>query len=164
MIRGLPPALLLLCLCAPLFGGGARAAEPGGGIQLRDLRIPEPAGNVAALYLRILDRGAMGDRLLEVRTPVAAHTMLHRTRRQGDRVHMVPAPDGIPVPAGGEARLAPGGAHAMLMGLRRPLHAGERVPVRLRFERAGVIAAQATVVPLVPAAPHGTGGGARPQP
>jgi copper(I)-binding protein len=39
----------------------------------------------------------------------------------------------IPLPAGGEVRFAPGGRHLMLIGLKRPLHPGDRVPATLHF-------------------------------
>ncbi|MEG8019573.1 copper chaperone PCu(A)C [Sphingomonas sp. LR55] len=45
--------------------------------------------------------------------------------------------DGLAVPAGGTATLAPSGNHIMLIGLKSPLKAGERVPATLRFARGG---------------------------
>ena len=49
----------------------------------------------------------------------------------------------ITVPAGGKAVLAPGGFHIMLIGLRHDLKAGEAVPLRLHFAKAGWQAATA---------------------
>lgn len=46
---------------------------------------------------------------------------------------------GLRVPAGGRVELRPGGVHVMLMGLRRALQTGDRFPISLRFERAGII-------------------------
>ena len=45
----------------------------------------------------------------------------------------------LPVPAGGTLTLAPGGYHVMLLDLKRPLVAGDKVPLRLTFEKAGTI-------------------------
>jgi copper(I)-binding protein len=53
--------------------------------------------------------------------------------------------DAIPVPARGAVTLRPGGLHLMLIGLTRPLAAGETVPVTLRFERAGEVQATLAV-------------------
>jgi copper(I)-binding protein len=43
----------------------------------------------------------------------------------------------IEVPARQRVTLRPGGPHLMIVGLRKPFAMGERVPVNLRFERAG---------------------------
>jgi hypothetical protein len=56
--------------------------------------------------------------------------------------------------------LAPGGLHVMLIGLTRPLAAGERVPLTLRFERAGAVTVEAEVQAAgARGAGHGQGGG-----
>ena len=47
--------------------------------------------------------------------------------------------DGLPVPAGGSVVLKPGGYHVMLIGLKKPLAAGESIPLTLTFEKAGNI-------------------------
>ena len=43
----------------------------------------------------------------------------------------------IPVPAGGQAKLEPGGLHVMLIDLKQPLKAGDTVPLTLRFDDGG---------------------------
>jgi len=45
--------------------------------------------------------------------------------------------DGYEIPARGHFELRPGGPHLMLVDLRQPLKEGEKVPVTLRFKRAG---------------------------
>ena len=62
---------------------------------------------------------------------------------------------GPPVPAGGRATFSPGGYHLMLMGLTRPLKAGDAVPVTLTFASGAKVSAS-FVVGLAPpvAAPH----------
>lgn len=51
----------------------------------------------------------------------------------------------VPVPAGETVNLEPGGIHIMLMDLKRPLKAGEAVPLTLSFAKAGEIKVDATV-------------------
>jgi copper(I)-binding protein len=53
--------------------------------------------------------------------------------------------DYVEVPANGEAELKPGGMHIMLIGLKRDLKAGEKIPLVLVFENAGEIDVQAEV-------------------
>jgi copper(I)-binding protein len=50
---------------------------------------------------------------------------------------MRPVKDGLPIPAGKSVSLAPGGYHLMLMDLKAPLKKGDKIPVTLKFEKAG---------------------------
>lgn len=148
---------LLLAAC----GGEGEGGEPGaagslspdpgpaitsGPLEISRAVVPEPpAGDRAALYVTVRDRGDTGDALLGLASPAAARAGLHRTQTRGSmaRMHAV---DSVPVPAGGEARLAPGGFHGMLEGLASPLREGDTLPVRLRFRHAGDVEVRARVV------------------
>jgi copper(I)-binding protein len=44
------------------------------------------------------------------------------------------AVDALPLPAGQAVALQPGSYHVMLMGLKAPIQAGERVPLTLTVE------------------------------
>ncbi len=102
---------------------------------------PMPAvGSTAAGYLRIENHGAEDDRLVAVRGDLAARLELHQIIDDNGVARMRPLDDGLLIPAGGEARLAPGGAHLMLYELREPLQPGQRLPLKLEFARAGVVA------------------------
>jgi copper(I)-binding protein len=43
------------------------------------------------------------------------------------------------VPANGSVDLKPGGYHIMLMNIKAPLKAGDTVPVKLKFVKAGEV-------------------------
>jgi len=98
-------------------------------------RATAPGVDVGAAYMTI-DGGAKSDRLVGASTPRAAMGHLH-TVEEKDGVSRMRAVDGIEVPAGKRVELAPKGTHVMLMGLGRPLVAGESFPVTLKFEKAG---------------------------
>ncbi|MBX9756541.1 MAG: copper chaperone PCu(A)C, partial [Pseudomonadaceae bacterium] len=51
----------------------------------------------------------------------------------------------VGIPAGGEAKFAPGGNHLMLFGLQKPLVAGERFPLTLEFEKAGKVEVEVVI-------------------
>jgi copper(I)-binding protein len=53
--------------------------------------------------------------------------------------------DGLPVPAGGSVVLKPGSYHVMLIGLKKPLTAGETFPLTLTFAKAGNISVTVAV-------------------
>jgi periplasmic copper chaperone A len=166
--RALHLARLLACALALAACGGepgktsagrGEAHAASGGLAVYAPRIPVPASDVAALYLVVADNDGDGDRLIGAQCAVGDAT-LHETRQEGDRVRMLRASEGLLVPAHGELRLEPGGAHVMLTGLRERLAAGERVHVTLEFERAGrlalevpVVSVEAEDVALAPEAP-----------
>jgi periplasmic copper chaperone A len=52
---------------------------------------------------------------------------------------------GIDIPANGQIALAPGGFHAMLIGITRDLRAGDTLNLTLTFEKAGMIQVKALV-------------------
>jgi hypothetical protein len=58
------------------------------------------------------------------------------------RMRPIPA---IEVPAGGEARLAPGGLHIMFIETHAQFERGQRIPLTLVFERAGRVAVDLAV-------------------
>lgn len=146
--RAVFTALLTALACGREPGPPPRGAADaaGGGVAIYEPYIPAPAApDVAALYLVVRDEDGNGDRLLSARSD-AGEAELHETREESGLVRMQPARDGLPVPAGGELRLEPGGAHVMLMNLTPPLAVGSRVHVTLEFERAGRLSLEVPVV------------------
>jgi copper(I)-binding protein len=99
-------------------------------------RATPPGAKVGAGYMEIHNRGAQPDRLIAASTPAAQRVELHISERQGDVARMRQVKS-YEIPARGRYVLQPGGAHLMLFDLARPLEKGERVKVKLRFERAG---------------------------
>ena len=69
-------------------------------------------------------------------------------RMDGDVMRMRELPDGLALPAGRAVTLAPGGYHIMLMNLRQPLVAGQRIPVQLRFRDAPPLDVELQVAPV----------------
>jgi copper(I)-binding protein len=98
-------------------------------------RATPPGTSTAAVYVT-LSGGTTADRLLEARTPRASMVHLHAIEESGGLAKMRPV-DGLDIPAGATIALAPGHMHLMLMGIDRPLVAGERFPLTLHFARAG---------------------------
>src|SRR5260370_41187861 len=47
--------------------------------------------------------------------------------------------NGLTVEPGKTVKLAPGGHHLMLLGLKSPLRQGDKLPVTLEFEKAGKV-------------------------
>ncbi len=102
-------------------------------------------GGMGAVFVTLINDGDASDRLLSAQCEVADVVELHETRVEDNVARMQPVAGGIDVPARGRVALKPGGYHIMLMGLRRPLMAGDRFPVVLQFERSGALTVEAVV-------------------
>jgi periplasmic copper chaperone A len=98
-----------------------------------------PGAPTAAGYLTIVNTGKTADRLIGVSTTAADKVEIHQMSMAGGVMTMRPVQDGLAAPARGSVSLAPGGYHLMFVGPKRPFRAGDRIPVNLRFERAGVV-------------------------
>ena len=128
-------ALLVLSL---LFACAARAQ-----IQIEKpwTRATPPGATVAGGYMLIRNTGAAADRLVAVSSPAAAKVELHLHINDKGVMKMREV-RGYDVPAKGSFELKPGGAHLMFLDIKRPLKEGEKVPVKLRFEKAGEVSAE----------------------
>ena len=98
----------------------------------------------AAAYVTIRNDGTLPDRLVAASSPLAERAGLHLSLVDGGVMRMRPL-EAVDVPAHGEAVLAPGGVHVMLVGLEAPLRQGQSFALTLDFEHAGEVVVTATV-------------------
>lgn len=123
---------------ADVFKAGHISVE-----QPHSMELPPVSENGAA-YFHIRNHGNAVDRLTGASTPMAERAELHTHLSSGGVMKMRRL-DGVDVPANGAVMFQPGGLHVMLLGLKRPLKAGESFPLVLRFERAGALEVVVTV-------------------
>ena len=114
-------------------------------------RATAPGASVAGGYMLIRNQGAAGDRLVSASSPASAKIELHVHVNDNGVMKMREVP-GYDVPGKGSFELKPGGAHLMFMNIKRPFKEGEKLPVKLKFEKAGEVIADFQV--------GGMGGGA----
>lgn len=150
---------LLLAACNASPEADSPAATAGAAIAVTDPWSRETAEgqDAGGAFMTIANTGPAADRLTGGSTPVAGRVEIHTISMAGGVMRMRPLEDGLAVPAGGTVSLKPGGFHIMLMDLKRPLKAGERVPLTLTFEGAGAVE---TVLEVRPAGAmeHGADG------
>jgi periplasmic copper chaperone A len=103
-----------------------------------------PGARTGGAYLTIENRGGTADRLIGVATPVAGAAEIHSMTMDGNVMRMR-AVGAVDIPPHAITALKPGGYHVMLLDLKRPLAAGETVPLSLTFEKAGTIDVTARV-------------------
>ena len=99
-------------------------------------RATPPGAETAAGYMTIRNKSSSPDRLIRLASPLAARVEMHVHTHDGDvmRMRQVKSYD---IPAKGSLELKPGIAHLMFVDIKRPFKEGEKIPVTLRFERAG---------------------------
>lgn len=104
-------------------------------------RATAPGASVAAGYMVLRNKAAVADKLVGASSPAAARVETHVHIHEGGVMKMREV-SGFDIPAGGAFELKPGGAHLMFMDIRRPFKEGEKVPVKLKFEKAGEVDAE----------------------
>jgi copper(I)-binding protein len=99
-------------------------------------RATPPGAKTAAGYMTIRSKSSSPDHLIGAAAPLAARVEMHVHLHDGDvmRMRQVKSYD---IPAKGSLELKPGGAHLMFVDIKRAFKEGEKIPVTLRFERAG---------------------------
>lgn len=116
-----------------------------------------PGARTGGGYLTLRNATATDDRLLDVASPRAGRVELHRTEMNGAVMTMREVENGLPVAAGGSVTLVPGGTHLMFLDVAKPFTEGERIPLTLRFEKAGSVETELLVGPPNAAAPAAGG-------
>ena len=117
-------------------------------------RATPPGAKVAAGYLTIVNKSASDDRLVGASSPAAARVETHVTEKQGDVLRMREV-KAYEIPAKGSFELKPGGAHLMLVDIKRPFKEGEKVPLVLRFQNGGEVKTELQVRALGATKAHG---------
>lgn len=88
-----------------------------------------------AVYLTLENTGDKEMTILGVSTPAAEHAMIHQTTEHHGTSHMDHLAE-LDVPGKKTLEFKPGGLHVMLMGLKKPLKAGDTFPLTLEVEKA----------------------------
>ena len=102
----------------------------------------------SAAFLHIENQGKSEDALLSASSPAAERVEIHSMSMEGDVMKMR-AVDSIAIKPGDKITMQPGqGYHLMLMGLKKPLKAGEKIPVTLNFRDAGKMKLSVDIVEM----------------
>jgi periplasmic copper chaperone A len=122
------------------------------GIKAGDLSIEKPwaratpkGADVGAAYVEIRNAGGDADKLTGGAADFA-NVEVHEMSMQGNVMQMRELKGGLTIPAHGDVKLAPGGLHLMLTGLKHPLVKGEMAKITLTFERAGAVTVDFPIV------------------
>ena len=135
-------ALAALFLAGPALAHGYKA----GAIEIEHPWARATAEGMAngAAYLVLKNEGKTADRLVSASSPAAAKVELH-THIDDNGVMKMREINAIDIGPDATVKLAPGGLHVMLLGLKEPLKKGKAFPLTLTFEKAGAVAVEVSV-------------------
>jgi len=137
-------SLLQLTFAALLIAIAGPALAQGTGTSTIAVEQPwaraTPAGaTTGAAYMTIDNKSGNADRLTGASSDVAGKVQIHEMMVVNGVMQMRQLADGLAIPAGGSVALKPGSYHVMLIGLKKPLAAGQTFPLTLTFAKAGNI-------------------------
>ena len=122
-------AIIVMLASLPAFAGGLTVSNAWS-------RSTPPGVTVGVVYFTLTNDTGKSDRLLKLSTPVASKVQVHRTETL-DGIARMREVAVLHVDAGQTLEFAPNGMHLMLMGLKKPLVAGQRFDLELLFEVGG---------------------------
>ena len=138
-IAGVPFMLAIAAACS-----AQQPARP------TTMRVPEAWARVqgdvtgmSAGYFTIQNTGTTPVMIRGVSCTGVRMATVHETRVENTMARMAPR-DSLVAPAGQQVVMRPGGIHVMLMGLERPLNAGDKLRCTLRTS-AGDVPVEVTV-------------------
>lgn len=140
ILLGLTLGLLLPAIAARADGPTLKVVEAW-------TRATPPGSKTGAGYLTV-QNGGDEDRLLSASTPRAGRVEIHGMSMTGGVMKMWHEKEGATVPKGGRLTLAPGGTHLMFFEVGSPLREGEKIPLTLRFQKAGSVQVELLVMPI----------------
>lgn len=135
---------MLLVVSFPVFGQME--------IEKPWVRATPPGAKIAAGYMTIRNKSGTQDRLVGASSPAAARVETHVNIKDGEILRMREV-KGYDIPAKGTFELKPGGAHLMLVDIKQPFKEGDKVPITLKFEKAGEVNTEFHVDRITVAAP-----------
>ena len=132
-------ALVWFCLGNAVFAAEISVSEA-------KIRATPEGAKVSAGYLKIKNNSTTDDRLISAVSPFSKMTQIHTMKMEDNVMKMRPLNDGLPVPAGEEVELKPGGEHLMFMQLTEKMKIGDKKTIILHFENSGKMEVEFEVV------------------
>lgn len=135
-----PVTFFIATLSAALIASTAVAQHKATGAIRIDhsyARATMPGQTSGGAYLTLENRGDQADTLVAVQSPAAQSVEIHTMAMNGNVMRMREI-GAIDIKPGEKIVMRPGeGYHLMLMGLKAPLKAGDRLPLTLTFRNSG---------------------------
>ena len=124
---------LMMGLVVMLLAAVVIAAEGGIIVENAWIREAPPGARAMAGYMTVKNNGTNDKVLVGASSDAFGEVMLHRTIVEDGMAKMVHQM-AITIPAKGAVTFEPNGYHVMLMGPKKPLKAGDKVEITLKFK------------------------------
>ncbi len=108
-----------------------------------------------AAYMTIRNTGDEAVTLTGIRTDLAIMSDIHQTSTNAEGVSSMAPAGEIEIAPGDAVSLEPGGLHAMLMRLQRPMAEGESFSLTLDFSDGGEIVVEVSILGIAARGPDG---------
>lgn len=126
-----------------LFCGAALAHE----YRVGDIHIDHPYARATmpgqtsgGAYFTLENKGKQGDALISAQSPAAKSVEIHSMSMTADNVMRMREVSSIELKPQEKIVMQPGdGYHIMLLGLKAPLKAGDKLPLTLTFKKVGKV-------------------------
>lgn len=106
-------------------------------------------------YMTVRNTGDESVVLTGLATDLAMMPEIHQTSTNDQGVSSMAPAGEIEIPPGESVELAPGGLHAMLMKLQRPMKEGESFTLTLSFDDGGEVAVEVPILGIAARGPEG---------
>ncbi len=142
MKKVLPLLALLVLFTLPAFAHSYNI----GAIEVGHIwaRATAADASTASVYVPFLNTGKEPDQLTGANTAIADSVTIHESYEENGVARMRKL-DTLELAPSKPVAMRPGGKHLMLMGLKKPLHEGDKFPLTLHFAKAGNIEVQVFV-------------------
>jgi copper(I)-binding protein len=150
MLKRLLRVLVMLLSTGLIAGAAGAHGTHAGNIHVEKAQARASVGNQAngAVFLVIENVGKTDDALLSALAHVSSKIEIHSMTMDGDVMKMRTV-ERLDLKASEKIEMKPGhGYHLMLMGLKKPLKAGDTFPMQLTFRKAGKVQIRVTVAEM----------------
>ena len=144
---------ILVFLAGVLISLAASAADTGVSVSSAWSRATAPGQSSAGVWFTLISKEDAT--LVSISSTAARSAQIHSMTHENGMMKMR-AIESLALPAGKAVELAPGGNHVMLFDLKRPLKAGDHVPLKLRIRYTDKHESTLTVAAEVRALDAGT--------
>lgn len=118
----------------------ASPSQPVEPLTVTDTWVKAADTGMSAAFGTIRNTGNKDVTIISAETPVSTMVELHETVMGSDGTMKMQAKQGgFVIPANGELKLEPGANHIMLMGLTKPVQAGDQITFELKTSDGGTV-------------------------
>lgn len=103
-----------------------------------------------SVYMTVRNDGVEADKILSAASPMAKRVEVHTHLMENGIMKMRHVAGGVDIPTKSDVAFESGGLHLMVFGLDKGLQKGDEFPLKIMFEKAGMIEIKARLQGMKP--------------